>query len=248
MNITCTRIKQLIPMYVESDLEAEATNAIRAHVNGCAGCRALVAEYEASQDWLHTYTPPDFNEALLDSVRLGVMRELQEQGARPTFLARFAQLLTPRRMLAATAMALIIMVALVWYNANRQTNTGLNRIEMAFEKPGEEQPAPQIVPHDSLRAPDGGSFKRVKHHRWQKPASRYLAASNSHRSRQRDKRKPQTDNVLAHDNRPTVPDESVKPQEMLRIELQTADPNIRIIWFAPKETDTQELQPMIETR
>jgi hypothetical protein len=26
-------------------------------------------------------------------------------------------------------------------------------------------------------------------------------------------------------------------QEMLRIELQTADPNIRIIWFAPREPE-----------
>jgi hypothetical protein len=58
----------------------------------------------------------------------------------------------------------------------------------------------------------------------------------------------QSDSVQARDNRPPAPDESVEPREMLRIELQTADPNIRIIWLAPKETDTQELEPMIETR
>jgi hypothetical protein len=30
---------------------------------------------------------------------------------------------------------------------------------------------------------------------------------------------------------------------MLRIELQTSDPNIRIIWFAPKETDSHQTKP-----
>jgi hypothetical protein len=241
-------MEQLIPLYVEGDLEADAANAVRAHVNGCEPCRALVAQYEASQDWLHTYTPPDFNEALLDSVRLGVMRALQEQGTRPTFFERFALLLTPRRIVAATAAAMIIIAAFVLYSVSNKSNIGLNRAERAFVQPREEKPAPPFVmpPHDVI-APDGG-VKPVKHARRKKPASVYLATGNAHRSPRRIERVPQNDNALAHDNRPPVPDESVKPPEMLRIELQTADPNIRIIWLAPKETDSQELKPMIETR
>ena len=35
--------------------------------------------------------------------------------------------------------------------------------------------------------------------------------------------------------------------ERLRIEIQTADPNIRIIWFAPKPTDMDAPKPMGET-
>jgi hypothetical protein len=30
---------------------------------------------------------------------------------------------------------------------------------------------------------------------------------------------------------------------MLRIEIQTVDPNIRIIWFAPKEIDNPQTNP-----
>ena len=246
--MTCTRMEQLIPLYVEGDLEADAANAVRAHMSGCEPCRVLVAGYEASQDWLHAYTPPDFNEALLDSVRLGVMRELQEQGTRPTFFARFALLLTPRRMVAATAAALIIIAAFVLYSVSNISNTGLNRAERAFVQPREEKIVPPFVipPHD-VKTPNR-EFKRVYHQRLKKPASGYLATGNAHRSPHHIERAPQNDKDLAQAKRPPVPDESVKFPEMLRIELQTADPNIRIIWLAPKEADSQELKPMIETR
>jgi len=242
-------MEQLIPLYVEGDLEADTSSAVRAHINGCEQCRVLVTEYAASQDWLHTYTPPDFNEALLDSVRLGVMREIQERGARPTFFARFALLLTPRRIVAATAAALIIIAAFVLYNANRKSNTGLNRAEQAAGKPSEQEPAPQVVPpQDGVQPPGMGGYKRAGLARRKRPASRYLAGNNRHRLPRHIEREPQNENDLAQDKRPPVPDESVKSPEILRIELQTADPNIRIIWLAPKEADSQELKPMIETR
>jgi hypothetical protein len=35
--------------------------------------------------------------------------------------------------------------------------------------------------------------------------------------------------------------------EMMRIEIQTGDPGIRIIWFAPKETDSKPGRPVIES-
>jgi hypothetical protein len=34
-----------------------------------------------------------------------------------------------------------------------------------------------------------------------------------------------------------------RSREMLRIEIQTGDPSIRIIWFAPKETDLHPSKP-----
>ena len=35
-----------------------------------------------------------------------------------------------------------------------------------------------------------------------------------------------------------IPSATTDPQEMLRIEIQTRDPNIRIIWLSPKGTDS----------
>jgi hypothetical protein len=34
-----------------------------------------------------------------------------------------------------------------------------------------------------------------------------------------------------------------RSREMLRIEIQTGDPSIRIIWFAPRETDLHQSKP-----
>ncbi|HTG16018.1 MAG TPA: hypothetical protein VK747_12280, partial [Blastocatellia bacterium] len=36
---------------------------------------------------------------------------------------------------------------------------------------------------------------------------------------------------------------AVDSDGMLRIEIQTVDPNIRIIWFAPREIDDQRTNP-----
>ena len=50
---------------------------------------------------------------------------------------------------------------------------------------------------------------------------------------------------------PAVPAEgnnaATYSQEKLRIEFQTADPNIRIIWFAPKQTETDAPKRMGDT-
>ena len=35
--------------------------------------------------------------------------------------------------------------------------------------------------------------------------------------------------------------------ELMRIEIQTSDPGIRIIWFAPKVTDSKTGRPVIES-
>jgi hypothetical protein len=46
----------------------------------------------------------------------------------------------------------------------------------------------------------------------------------------------------------TMPDGSTDSREMLRIEIQTSDPKIRIIWFAPKEVDSQFSKPVTDTK
>ena len=37
-------------------------------------------------------------------------------------------------------------------------------------------------------------------------------------------------------------------REMLRIEIQTADPNIRIIWFVPKDDVSPNFKPQLDTK
>jgi hypothetical protein len=43
-------------------------------------------------------------------------------------------------------------------------------------------------------------------------------------------------------------DDAIFNREMTRIEFQTADPNIRIIWLAPKDSDSSLTKPNTNTR
>jgi len=54
---------------------------------------------------------------------------------------------------------------------------------------------------------------------------------------------PEIDNTVAQ----KIADVPTETEEMTRIEIQTGDPNIRIIWFSPKESDSQLSNPTIET-
>src|ERR1044072_7409839 len=113
--MNCRRIEELIPLYVECDLESGEAGRVSAHVETCESCGALVAEYESSQAWLRLNTLPDFDEAKLDDMKRGVMRGVDEARERPWFFVFFARSLMPGRAFAAVAALLIIFAAFALY-------------------------------------------------------------------------------------------------------------------------------------
>ena len=73
--MNCRRIEELIPLYVEGDLETGKADAVLTHTQACAHCNQIIAEYKASQDWLRSGDVPDFDDASLDALRAGAMKE-----------------------------------------------------------------------------------------------------------------------------------------------------------------------------
>ncbi|HSB09045.1 MAG TPA: zf-HC2 domain-containing protein [Blastocatellia bacterium] len=240
--MNCRRVRKLIPLYVEDDLAPSAASRIAAHLEWCGRCNWLADEYKESQSWLHTLTPPEFDEALLDDVKHGVLTEIAATRQRPSMLALLAQHWGRRQVLALSAAVLMIfaLVVLYVYQARLRVDSAL---EAAGEPPREEIGPPiengspergsEAAPGAGSQAPHIGSRGR-----------RHLAKRLPKRSTPVEKEPQRSFEVASQSAQTITPgDTSTGSKEMLRIEIQTSDPLIRIIWFAPKETDQHQSKP-----
>ena len=243
--MNCRRMEELIPLYVEGDLGEHSASHVRSHLQACVACRARAAEYEASQAWLRAYGPPDFDEAFVDSIRAGVMRELGASETTPPFVERLKLWLVPRRLAAATAALIVIFIALALFIYSSKS-----RVKHQDDEVAEHQSAPPVEKLPDNQNVQPGKPQRISHPP-RRTARRTAPLIATHL--QRDARRvpmPQ-DHFIAEQPRKAVPVDSnnaaTYSQEKLRIEFQTADPNIRIIWFAPKPTETDAPKPMGDT-
>ncbi|HKP86966.1 MAG TPA: zf-HC2 domain-containing protein [Blastocatellia bacterium] len=230
--MNCRRIEKLIPLYVEGDLGTDEASRVLAHSKTCCKCQELISEYEASQEWLRSPGPPEFEDALFDDITRGVMKEINQR-RRSSLMEFFAPRGTLYRAYAAAAALLIIFAALAFYFYPGKPDDSPQRDRIASGPP-----APDVgpAPEDVKQAPGAihvGSRRRFKRH-----------------ARERISR-PQSDNVVARERKNELAEPATgaetKTVEMMRIEFQTNDPNIRIIWLSPEETDSQSFKPMTET-
>jgi hypothetical protein len=243
--MNCTHIKRLIPLYVGGDLNTQQVAGVRQHIEMCERCRDLVAQFEESQSWLRDLAAPQFDEMVFENLRDAVREEIARVESRPSLFDLLTPVWNLRSVIAASlALALLTAGLMLYTNRSKSPDKPLITDKGA-------SPAPERVKKrnkgDVIEMGSSGHSRRQK-----------LAAS--HRTRRSPV--PRVDNTKGETNLPvlgaialnnhlidrypnieeiTLPSQSDVvmnrnvDREMLRIEIQTADPNIRIIWFVPKD-------------
>jgi hypothetical protein len=243
--MNCTHIKRLIPLYVGGDLNTQQVAGVRKHIETCECCRELVAEFEESQSWLRDFTAPQFDEAVFENLRDAVREEIARVESRPSLFDLLTPVWNLRSVIAASlALALLTAGLMLYINRSKMPDKPIT----ANKKP---VPVPKGVTEQSHEIIIDKGLNRQSHR--QKLAASY---------RPRRSPAPQVDNMKGETNLPVLGaialnDHSIGrrlgikqialpsqsdiamdrnvDREMLRIEMQTADPNIRIIWFVPKD-------------
>jgi hypothetical protein len=239
----CTHAEKLIPLFAGDDLPAQETDALRRHLKSCARCRRLAAEFEESRDWLRGFAAPHFDEAMLDGMRESVLRDIGRIENR----ARWLQWIVPGwnlRFAFATSLALLLIGALFGVVINhRQSPHDPKSNRADARKGGSDQVKlpPGKMPDDranddeqaASRKTDRRKFRResIKRGPSESPQTEGRMVEPALIAQNPDTVGPTTDPSAAPDPATTDPDAN---QNALRIEIQTTDPNIRIIWFAPK--------------
>jgi hypothetical protein len=252
----CTHAEKLIPLFAGDDLPAREADTLRRHLVSCANCRRLAAEFEESRDWLRGFAAPQFDDAMLDGMRGSVLRDISRIENR----ARWTQWIVPGWNLRFTAsMAALLLIAFLAAYAYRGGQSRMVPDKEDFVKinPGDQKDStggaqrndegfkvnPSPVP---TQYPSRKSIRRIKENRGVEPVQLpdiVIATVPI---------VPPAINIGPVFELPpsgnTAKDDVVFSREMTRIEFQTADPNIRIIWLAPKEPNSSSTKPTTNTR
>ena len=241
--MNCRRIQGLIPLYVEGDLKAGKAAHVRSHLEECPECERVSSEYRASQQWLRSYTPPDFGEDFFDGLRGGVLSEIEAGRSRRSRFSLFGPrlALSPAPLALASLVVFAAFVGLALYSypgmKNDEAPPYLRGGAGAARVPGIDDRAPSDIdwrlsdatPRSPRPAPKLGAARGPGHERQRRAALATLGGRPA----------PEPFAPAAVGGEPS--------EKVLRIELQTGDPNIRIIWFAPPESNAEGSKLIINT-
>lgn len=242
--MNCRRVEKLIPLYVEGDLKSDLASPIASHLDWCGRCNWLADEYKESQCWLRSSEPPEFDEATLNGLKSDVLRKIAESSVRPSLLASLMQQWGGRQVFALSTAMLFIFGAVVFYIYQARMSVKPSVVERAKQTPERESPPSNVAGKTSDTGPaTGAGLSGRQHHK--SPANIKGRAGTPIISEQTFE--PPFVSQTSRFEEPgavsavpagALPGSGDDPPEMLRIEIQTNDPNIRIIWFAPKEVES----------
>lgn len=244
--MNCRRVQRLIPLHVEGDLRTNTAEEVVSHLEWCGRCNWLADEFRESQGWLRSAKPPEFDEAMLDDFKQGVLKRVEETPARSSLFAALAQQFNRRQILALSTTFLILLgvVVVYFYQAKgKETRPMISKAESTAKEEletavGATQPGLEAAPEAKSRSVMRHNFRRVG----RKGSSHPMIAK---RGSERTPAFPMGSlpGIAPIEKQNEVSDAVGRSREMLRIEIQTGDPSIRIIWFAPKETDLHQSKP-----
>ena len=253
--MNCKDIQELLPLYVGHDLPAKRASLVATHVQSCVECADLEGEYRESRQLPQFFAPPVFSEGVYDGIRDRVLRHIEEESSVAAAPQLFSGLFRPRLSWACAAALLLIVGFAFYFSVNRQEDRrlatngtpGINQSEVGSN--GSKLAAIPPLPDQTPAPPDEIISRNTGPHK---------ANSVAHRPQQ-------TRTVVASDNRgnsvtvypphagvltaeasannrnPIKPEtipagDSTSAEKTIRVEMQTKDRNIRIIWFSHQST------------
>lgn len=247
--MNCKYVDQLLPLYVGGDLEQGRSSLVASHLQSCTECARAADEYAGADRLLHEYEPPLFSDEVYSGIRRQVLDEIRrksEAAAWSSVVSQFFAPLAQPRMRWITAAVLLAMSATALYFIASRSNELANPQQVADDvRKGEQNSADSSRPEsinnfnatssDSSKASDSLAFKR----------SAFTAkkvANAGRRSRQPEKAPIDVEqpgmftSSKAFHSGVDVLQPSSAPAP-LRVEMQTNDPNIRIIWLSSQRAE-----------
>ncbi len=241
----CKQVEKLLPLYAGRDLDERAERSVTAHVESCVSCSAAASEYRQTRELLQEFTAPAFSEDVYAGIRQNVWRQIEAESTTVSVSELIAGWFRPRVIWAAASALLVAMLVLgIFLIGNRsrpqqkaavnpsETNRdGSNKQIAAVPSPDTSTPSP-FAPREVVKGP------------------RQVYVRHSERKGDRN-RAPDRLNTLVANAPDALPNTSGSPRlgtssdpdpspardavKTLRMEIQTKDPNIRIIWFAQRD-------------
>jgi hypothetical protein len=237
--MNCKSVQELLPLYVSRDLDEKCTHQVRAHLQSCAECGASASEYHETRQMLQEFAPPSFSEGFYSGIRQSVWREIQQEipDTKTAPLTRLFDGLFRPRLGWALVSALLLAVGLSAFYFIAQRGNDNRQVS---DRPSELAPRKGPSSSTSNQGSKGSDTAIVSGEPKQRPYIRKRLARSADRL-----------HTLAVSNRPqrslgneaalesnklAEPNTVESSEKVFRLEMQTRDPNIRIIWLTPQRT------------
>lgn len=250
--LNCKRTARVISLYLAGDLSDGAAGEVSAHLAACEECRRLAEEFSISSSLLaQACPPPEFAAEFYAGIRTAVLAEItREAGStklwffqRPWLYATsFAALLIACLLLlqhfgrgprphdvAVGAPAVAVQTPRPTETVNPSTSPLTARTQPA---PGKPEAPPVVHPR---RAP-----RQLEQLRNPAAVTTQSAVNQSKQIRLGGESPVNIDSPVAGSQRSAGTAGLAAMAQMSRIEIQTSDPNIRIIWLTASESGPSE--------
>jgi hypothetical protein len=227
----------MLPLQIAGDLEGSRERSVLRHLATCEDCRRLADDFAESRSLLaEACRLPEFNSAFYSEIRNSVLDEIARQRTSTTSRIH-------RRWLWATAFATLLItcgVVLQYFGSAIRPRSG----DIAGVPPTIQIDQPLVATLSPIPAPSKLGDSQLGVAGPHKPSGKSKVAVE----RVRDEPAPVTEPVASFSKPgPTAPDVSTPPAQatvsrpatvsaaqVSRIEIQTSNPNIRIIWLTPQ--------------
>ena len=231
--MNCKQVQKLLPLSVGRDLEQRREQMVDAHLQSCLECVDRAKEFREMRELLRESESPAISQEVYADIRRRVIREIEAESTRPA-PPQFVASLFRRRPAWAIASGLIIVSMLaIFFNTNRRNvEPVLGDKHRATVYPVVKHEPDQRSAGETTREPHANDTRWIKVRRFQPRKSRDPITD---RDTKVAGASPQT-NLAESPIFPTR--DSAASKKPVRLEIQTSDPNIRIIWFSQPNSKT----------
>lgn len=221
--MNCKQTEELLPLYAGRELEEKRATLVTKHLQTCPACARVADEYRESVQLTEQFAPPVFSEAVYAGIRRHVLREIETEAMAPAWSQTIANLFRSR---LAWAIASVLLIVVSMFAIYFIMNRGNVEQQLANQRPANVQPG---VKERSNSGPQDRSL----------PPSVNTGGPKQQLARvpqlQRRKRSRNTFADRMNTVAAKSPD-TTSGSKLLRLEIQTKDPMIRIIWLIQPET------------
>jgi hypothetical protein len=248
--LNCKRIGSKISLYVAGDLVGESEREVAAHLLACEECRRLSEEFSASSRLLtQAYTLPEFGSEFYSGIRRSVLADIGRGRTQST-----PSLFRPR-WLYATAFAAVVIasgVMLQHFSSTRRQASQILALAPKVTGQPTSDPAKGISVSSSPQSHGLSGMPRAQVRGKFGPVRRPDASDSAQAGRKNSAQIAQAmqsptsvgavtlELATLSDGSASSPSGRASSSQVSRIEIQTANPNIRIIWLAPRESEGAE--------
>jgi anti-sigma factor RsiW len=209
----CEDMEPKIALFASGDLELSDAAAVESHLSRCPACASHLQQYHDDLGALHSLRDEPVDQSDRAAVRRAVLARIGSPGGK---VRRFHLLFSP---VSAAAAAVMSVALLVWWLNHPRT----------VRAPHEPASAVVEIARPSVPAAAGPTRQAIPSAATSKHSSRKPSRAEgrmAHLKRSADVP------VVSAASKPDIFTPALLPPDDIAIKLETADPNVVIIWLA----------------